>query len=81
MTCCLPDAPGYCPGPANCPLMQSDPPEPRQVKPDAKIDIAYVEFSGSELTYAEWTEDGEPFYAHEVPPEIRANLAQKLLKS
>lgn len=56
--CCLPDAPGRCPGPENCPLMQPDAPEPREPKPGAIIHITYVEFSGSSLDCVEWTEDG-----------------------
>lgn len=90
MACCLPDAPGRCPGPANCPLMQPDPPEPREPAPNAVIKITCAEFTRKgELTYVEWEEDssnktfwGGTYFApeHPIPRAVREALAKVILE-
>lgn len=58
MACCLPDAPGRCPGPAYCPIMQEPAPDPREPAPGTLIELTYVEFDGGNLSFVEWRENG-----------------------
>ena len=57
MACCLPDAPGRCPGPAYCPIMQELEQDPREPAPGTIINLSYVEFDAGRVHYVEWTEN------------------------
>ncbi len=87
MACCLPNAPGRCPGPAYCPCNEPAAPEPHDCSAADVSAITYVEFDKSRLTYAEWTEkDGKDYWAGAhfdmpIPDGVREFLAKQIVEA
>ena len=85
MTCCLPDAPGRCSGPAFCPMMDSAPEQHSPGYTDIR-EVSYVEFDGGTLSYIEWIErDGKKHFAFAnddagIPQNVRDFLADAISK-